>query len=155
MTSTPTKAMLAAALGRPYHISYGGSVVFQHADDAAAAFRKALGREIAWATAPTDDGPLRLVVPGWYGMTSVKWLTSLTVTDAPYDGFQNAVAYRYKSDAEDVGEPVTTIAPRALVVPPGFPDFGSRRRIVAWREVARLLHAMLIGMTMESSFSYG
>ena len=26
------------------------------------AFRKALGREIAWATAPTDDGPLRLVV---------------------------------------------------------------------------------------------
>jgi UDP-glucuronate 4-epimerase len=38
MTSTPTKAMLAAALDRPYHISYGGSVVFQHADDAAAAF---------------------------------------------------------------------------------------------------------------------
>ena len=27
-----------------------------------AAFRKALGREIAWATTPTDDGPLRLVV---------------------------------------------------------------------------------------------
>jgi UDP-glucuronate 4-epimerase len=38
MTSTPTKAMLAASVGRPYHISYGGSVVFQHADDAAAAF---------------------------------------------------------------------------------------------------------------------
>jgi hypothetical protein len=27
-----------------------------------AAFRKALGREIAWATTPSDDGPLRLVV---------------------------------------------------------------------------------------------
>jgi len=27
-----------------------------------AAFRKALGREIAWATTPTDDGPLRLAV---------------------------------------------------------------------------------------------
>ncbi|MEO7274871.1 MAG: peptidase M4 [Vicinamibacterales bacterium] len=27
-----------------------------------AAFRKALGREIAWATTPVDDGPLRLVV---------------------------------------------------------------------------------------------
>jgi UDP-glucuronate 4-epimerase len=38
LTSTPTKAMLAAALGRPYRISYGGSVVFQYADDAAAAF---------------------------------------------------------------------------------------------------------------------
>ena len=31
MTSTPTKAMLAAALGRTYHISYGGRAVFQHA----------------------------------------------------------------------------------------------------------------------------
>jgi UDP-glucuronate 4-epimerase len=38
MTSTPTKAMLAAALGRPYHISYGGEAVFQHAEDAASVF---------------------------------------------------------------------------------------------------------------------
>jgi UDP-glucuronate 4-epimerase len=38
MTSTPTKAMLAAALGRPYHISYGGEAVLQHAEDAAAVF---------------------------------------------------------------------------------------------------------------------
>lgn len=41
MTSTPTKAMLAAAVGRPYHISYGGTVVFHHADDAADAFIRA------------------------------------------------------------------------------------------------------------------
>ena len=41
MTSTPTKAMLAAAIGRPYHISYGGRAVFQHAADAAAAFVRA------------------------------------------------------------------------------------------------------------------
>ncbi len=41
MTSTPTKAMLAAAVGRPYHISYGGTVVFHHANDAAAAFIQA------------------------------------------------------------------------------------------------------------------
>lgn len=49
MTSTPTKAMLAAALGRPYHISFGGSVVFQHADDAAAAFIAAARAEVAGA----------------------------------------------------------------------------------------------------------
>jgi DMSO/TMAO reductase YedYZ molybdopterin-dependent catalytic subunit len=79
---------------------------------------------------PQHGFPLRAVVPGWYGMTSVKWLTSLRVIDTSYDGFQNAVAYRYKQDVEDEGEPVTTIAPRALVVPPGFPDFGSRRRVV-------------------------
>jgi nucleoside-diphosphate-sugar epimerase len=35
MTSTPTKAMLAAAAGRPYHISFGGTGFFQHADDVA------------------------------------------------------------------------------------------------------------------------
>jgi nucleoside-diphosphate-sugar epimerase len=41
MTSTPTKAMLAAAVGRPYHISFGGTAVYHHADDAAAVFIKA------------------------------------------------------------------------------------------------------------------
>jgi DMSO/TMAO reductase YedYZ molybdopterin-dependent catalytic subunit len=79
---------------------------------------------------PQHGYPLRLVVPGWYGMTSVKWLTSITVTDAPYGGFQNAVAYRFKQHFDDVGEPVSRIAVRALMIPPGFPDFGSRRRIV-------------------------
>lgn len=41
MSSTPTKGMLAAAVGRPYHISYGGTVVFQYADDMAALFIRA------------------------------------------------------------------------------------------------------------------
>ena len=41
MTSTPTKAMLAAAVGRSYHISYGGSALFQFADDAAGVFIRA------------------------------------------------------------------------------------------------------------------
>lgn len=36
-TSTPTKAMLAAALGREYRITYGGTLVYHHADDVAAA----------------------------------------------------------------------------------------------------------------------
>jgi len=38
MTSTPTKAMLAAAAGKPYNISYGGRFGFQYADDAAKAY---------------------------------------------------------------------------------------------------------------------
>lgn len=38
MTSTPTVAMVAAAAGVPYHISYGGSTLFQYAPDAARAF---------------------------------------------------------------------------------------------------------------------
>ena len=35
MSSTPTKAMLAAAVGRPYHIPLAGSAVYQHAEDVA------------------------------------------------------------------------------------------------------------------------
>jgi UDP-glucuronate 4-epimerase len=38
MTSTPTKAMLAAAAGRRYQISYGGRFCFQYADDVAQIF---------------------------------------------------------------------------------------------------------------------
>ena len=41
MTSTPTKAMLAAAKGEAYHISFGGYCGFQYADDVAKIFIKA------------------------------------------------------------------------------------------------------------------
>jgi UDP-glucuronate 4-epimerase len=38
LTSTPTKAMFAAAIGQPYHISYGGRCDFEYAEDVAQAF---------------------------------------------------------------------------------------------------------------------
>ncbi|MGP4013674.1 sulfite oxidase [Streptomyces sp. 4N124] len=79
---------------------------------------------------PQHGSPLRLVVPGWYGMAHVKWLREITATDTPFTGFQQAVAYRLRQHPGDEGEPVTRIAPRALLVPPGFPDFMSRTRIV-------------------------
>ena len=49
MTSTPTKGMLAAAAGRPYHINFGGTLVYHHAADAAAVFIKAARTRIAGA----------------------------------------------------------------------------------------------------------
>ncbi|MFF3935281.1 sulfite oxidase [Streptomyces phaeofaciens] len=79
---------------------------------------------------PQHGRPLRLVVPGWYGMAHVKWLRDITVQDTPFTGFQQTVAYRLRQDPGEEGEPVTRIAPRALIVPPGFPDFMSRTRIV-------------------------
>ncbi|GAA4932306.1 sulfite oxidase [Streptomyces coeruleoprunus] len=79
---------------------------------------------------PQHGCPLRLVVPGWYGMAHVKWLRDITVSDAPFTGFQHTVAYRLRQEPDDEGEPVTRIAPRALLVPPGFPDFMSRTRVV-------------------------
>ncbi|MEV1013902.1 sulfite oxidase [Micromonospora sp. NPDC049751] len=79
---------------------------------------------------PQHGAPLRLIVPGWYGMAHVKWLHSIEVRTTPFDGYQNAVAYRLRRDADDPGEPVTRIEPRALVRPPGFPDFMTRRRVL-------------------------
>jgi nucleoside-diphosphate-sugar epimerase len=38
MTSGPTKAMLAAALGKPFHIPFGGRGDFQFTDDTARVF---------------------------------------------------------------------------------------------------------------------
>lgn len=41
LTSSPTTAMLAAALGQPFHIPFGGRFDLQHADDVARAFIQA------------------------------------------------------------------------------------------------------------------
>jgi len=80
--------------------------------------------------APQHGFPLRLIVPGWYGMTHVKWLRSITVTDRPFDGYQQATAYHFRTREGDPGEPVERMLPRALMVPPGVPDFMSRTRLV-------------------------
>lgn len=79
---------------------------------------------------PQHGFPLRLIVPGWYGMTSVKWLRSITVVDRPFEGYQQASAYHYRTDDAGVGEPVSRMLPRALMIPPGIPDFMSRTRFV-------------------------
>ncbi|MFD0361370.1 sulfite oxidase [Nocardia sp. GCM10030253] len=78
---------------------------------------------------PQHGFPLRLLVPGWYGMTSVKWLRNIEIVDQPFTGIQQA-AYRYQQDSDDPGLPVSRIRVRALMVPPGIPDFQSRRRTV-------------------------
>jgi DMSO/TMAO reductase YedYZ molybdopterin-dependent catalytic subunit len=82
------------------------------------------------ALEPQHGFPLRLLVPGWYGMTQVKWLTRIEAVTEPFSGYQQSVAYRYRSGPDDPGVPVERIRPRALMLPPGFPDFLTRRRIV-------------------------
>ena len=90
-----------------------------------------LAYEINGQPLPPQHGyPLRLVVPGWYGMTSVKWLSQITVRDEPFDGYQMRHAYRVRYEEDEPGVPITTIAPRSLMVPPGIPEFRSRERLV-------------------------
>jgi sulfane dehydrogenase subunit SoxC len=77
---------------------------------------------------PQHGFPLRLVVPGWYGMTHVKWLRSITVVAQPFRGYQQEPAYHVTSTWDELGEPVTRMLPRSLMVPPGIPHFLPRTR---------------------------
>jgi DMSO/TMAO reductase YedYZ molybdopterin-dependent catalytic subunit len=62
---------------------------------------------------PVHHGyPLRLVVPSWYAVASVKWLTHIEAIDRPFDGhFQ---IDRYHID----GEPVSLLEVRAVIIEP-------------------------------------
>lgn len=86
--------------------------------------------EMNGAPLPPQHGyPLRLVVPGWYGMAQVKWLTRITTVAEPFNGFQMR-AYRRRQQRGEEGSALTRMEPRALLIPPGFPDFMSRTRVV-------------------------
>jgi sulfane dehydrogenase subunit SoxC len=79
---------------------------------------------------PQHGFPLRLVVPGWYGMTNVKWLASIELLDRPFDGYQQAWAYHLRQEEDERGEPLERMLPRSLIVPPGIPDFHTRERML-------------------------
>jgi DMSO/TMAO reductase YedYZ molybdopterin-dependent catalytic subunit len=88
-----------------------------------------LAYDLNGAPLPAQHGfPLRLLVPGWYGMTNVKWLGRITAIGEPFTGYQQARGYRLRQTAEEPGVPLQRIRPRALMVPPGVPDFMSRER---------------------------
>jgi sulfane dehydrogenase subunit SoxC len=90
-----------------------------------------LAYEVNGQPLPPQHGfPLRLIVPGWYGMTHVKWLDRITVLTEPFEGYQQAHQYRTKQSEDERGEPVTRILPRSLLVPPGIPDFPDRQRFL-------------------------
>jgi DMSO/TMAO reductase YedYZ molybdopterin-dependent catalytic subunit len=88
-----------------------------------------LAYDLNGAPLPPQHGfPLRMVVPGWYGMTNVKWMSTIEVTDRPFTGYYQATSYNVRKEDDDPGEPVTRIVPRSLMVPPGIPDFYTRVR---------------------------
>ena len=63
-------------------------------------------------------------------MTSVKWLLRIDAVPVRFEGYQMTGSYRYAKSHDEEGEPVNLIRPRALMVPPGIPDFLTRTRMV-------------------------
>lgn len=61
--------------------------------------------------------PFRLLVPGWYGMASVKWLQQIEVRTTPFHGPFQTESYIY--EWQDGGrEPVTRMAVKAIITDP-------------------------------------
>ena len=82
------------------------------------------------ALPPQHGAPLRLVVPRWYGMASVKWLRAIEALEQPFDGLQQARSYHFRSAAGEKGEPCRLMRVNSLLAPPGIPEFYTRRRVV-------------------------
>jgi DMSO/TMAO reductase YedYZ molybdopterin-dependent catalytic subunit len=74
---------------------------------------------------PAQHGyPVRLVVPGWYAVTSVKWLTDIEVVDTAFDGhFQrDRYFYEWERDGGVTREPVGLQRVRSLITAPAADD---------------------------------
>ncbi|WP_439559236.1 sulfite oxidase [Dyadobacter sp.] len=39
--------------------------------------------------------PVRAIIPGWYGMASIKWLTNIIATSKPFEGYWQTIEYAY------------------------------------------------------------
>jgi len=93
---------------------------------------------------PPHGYPLRLVMPNWYAVTSVKWLTDIIVGDQPSDGFYQANRYWYEwvRDGREEREPVTLLNVRALITAPAsgmrLPRGDTAIRGVAWSGAAEI-----------------
>ena len=60
------------------------------------------------------------------------WLRRITVTVEPFGGYQQVSAYRFRQEENEPGEPVTLMAPRSLMAPPGIPDFFTRSGVTLY-----------------------
>jgi DMSO/TMAO reductase YedYZ molybdopterin-dependent catalytic subunit len=131
-TAEWTGAALHAVLGRAGQLPSAVEVLFRGADEGVP---KDLGRPIPYERSlpigvargddvivayamngkpipPEHGGPLRLIVPGWYGMASVKWLAEIRVLDRPFEGFFQKDRYVIE------GRPLRGIEPRAVITSP-------------------------------------
>jgi len=70
---------------------------------------------------PIQHGyPLRLVVPGWYAVASVKWLTEIDVISGHFNGHYQTGAYffEWQGEGQVVREPVSLQRVRSLITEP-------------------------------------
>lgn len=108
-----------------HHFGFGGSIDLE----------KALNGDVLLATElngaplpPVHGYPMRVVVPGWIGARSVKWLGRITLQEEPSDNYFQSRAYRVQreinpSDPRDVsaGIALSGVPLNAVILEPA-PD---------------------------------
>jgi DMSO/TMAO reductase YedYZ molybdopterin-dependent catalytic subunit len=105
--------------------------VFRGADlgiegDVVAQFERALPLEVAMAPGPilaltmngqsltkSHGAPVRLIVPGWYGVASVKWLTDVRYLSKTFTGYFQKQRYVW-----DDGAGLQEMRPRSMLLRP-------------------------------------
>jgi DMSO/TMAO reductase YedYZ molybdopterin-dependent catalytic subunit/rhodanese-related sulfurtransferase/glyoxylase-like metal-dependent hydrolase (beta-lactamase superfamily II) len=139
-TAEWTGVPLVAILGRAGVTTGARDVVFRGADAGLVAgatapvrFERALsmddavssGALVAYAmngeALPRQHGrPVRLIVPSWYAVASVKWLTEIEVIAHPFEAFFQTKRYSYEweGDGGVFHEPVRLQRVRALIAQP-------------------------------------
>jgi DMSO/TMAO reductase YedYZ molybdopterin-dependent catalytic subunit len=83
--------------------------------------------------------PVRLLVPGWYGTASIKWLQRLVVTDRPFGGFFQTLHYSHfqRRHGEPTLVPTTQTQVKAQIARPAHgevvkADLAYRVRGAVW-----------------------
>jgi DMSO/TMAO reductase YedYZ molybdopterin-dependent catalytic subunit len=83
-------------------------------------------------------GPVRVIVPGWFGTNSVKWLSRVEVREGRAQGPFTTKFYNERIPEGEVGEgemrPVWAVQPNSMIVCPGEGEriMGSDGEIEVW-----------------------
>lgn len=95
---------------------------------------------------PLEHGyPVRLMVPNWYGMASVKWLVRISALSRPFEGYFQKENYVYEGESDRPGSrPVTLMRTRSLI---SWPADGSEHPLgtmkllgIAWSGHGSISH---------------
>jgi DMSO/TMAO reductase YedYZ molybdopterin-dependent catalytic subunit len=79
---------------------------------------------------PEHGAPARLIVPGWYGMASVKWVARIAALTTPYEGWFQHERYVYLNGRER--RPVDVVRVKSMIVAPEGNTGVARGRVTVW-----------------------
>ena len=105
--------------GVPHPIRFERSLTVQDAAESGALLAYAMNGQ----PLPVRHGyPLRLIVPGWYAVASVKWLTDIRVVAERFAGFfqDQDYVYEWNRAGASVREPVRLQQVRAMITRPSI-----------------------------------